>query len=365
MSAPPRNMPRVVPARRGRGFAAAWLLRLVPTALALVAIFAGCRGPQPGEATSPVLPGAVEAHEPSPPQQALAAQGWPRTFTDDLGEQVTLAHPARRVVSVAPNLTEIVYFIGAGDRLVGRTDFCDYPPEVKHKPSIGGVVTPSLEKVLALYPDLVLVARGTDLYFIQRLRRQGLPVFASDPKSLDDVFELILAIGRMLGQDTVAARKVSELRARVKSMSKEVPIEHPQPRALAIISLDPVFVAGGGSFLDDLLRRAGFQNAASEDKPWVQWGAERILAADPDLLIYVSQSGDDKEALAAFLHPPWSGLKAVAESRIYAVREDLVTIPGPRLVEGLQKLILIRHQATAALSFDHQQPGPDEDDDSD
>lgn len=323
--------------------------------LTVVAFLGGCPAPEPGAqastgspATEPRATGVAE--RPGASRASLPA--WPATFRDDLGREVTLDQPARRVVSLAPNLTEIVFFLGQADRLVGVTDFCDYPPDARHKPSIGGIVNPSLEKVLALRPDLVLVARGSDLAFIERLRRDGVQVFGTDPQTLDDVLGLIERLGALLGCADEAAERVADLRAQVAQLASQLPEARPRPRALVVISLDPLFVAGGGTFVDDLLRLAGMDNAAGHDKPWAEWSAERVLAAQPDPVILVGPSSPSPAAKAPLAllagKTPWRTLPSVKAGRVFEVSEDHLTVPGPRLLQGLADLVAVRSKLSPA-----------------
>ncbi len=269
---------------------------------------------------------------------------------DVLGSTIELSGPAKRVVSLSPNLTEIVCFVGGYDQLVGVTEFDKYPPEIASRPRIGGIVNPSLEKVVAAKPDLVLVARGLDRHIIDRLKSQGVQVFGSDPRNLDDVLSLADLVAKMLGREAEARGKLDALRAQIAKTEKDIAQPEVKPKALVVIEVDPLFVAGDGSFVDDLLRRSGFTNAAAGSKPWAQWSSERLLAANPDLVFLVSEHGQISRAmdpdLAARLktRSPWSDMQAVQQGCLFAVTDDYVTIPGPRLALGLDELVKIRSQ---------------------
>ncbi len=313
-------------------------------AIALIAVaatvLAGCRGlgrslRQPGEPQAAV----------SPPANSRA--DWPRTFVDDLGNVVKLPAPAQRVVSLSPNMAEIVCFVGAADKLVGVTDFCDYPPEAAAKPKVGGIINPSLEKIIALQPDLVLAAQGNDITFLERLRAEGIAVYAAKPQTLDDVIELVETVGALLGLDKEARRRADELRRRAEQLQRFAAELQTQPRALCVIEVDPLFVAGPGSFIDDLLRRARMANAVQQGREWTRWSAERLIAANPDIVILVRGPHSASRGLATA--SPWRELAAVQAGMVFEVDEDLLTIPGPRLVDGLAKLIEIHRQYEAAV----------------
>jgi iron complex transport system substrate-binding protein len=269
---------------------------------------------------------------------------------DVLGATIELSGPAKRVVSLSPNLTEIVCFVGGIDQLVGVTEFDKYPPEILSKPKMGGIINPSLEKVVAAKPDLVLVARGLDRGLIDRLKSQGVQVFGSDPRNLDDVLALSDQIAKILGREAEAKPKLDALRAQIAKTEKELARPEVKPKALVVIEVDPLFVAGDGSFVDDLLHRAGFTNAAAGSKPWAQWSSERLIAANPDVIFLVQEHGQISRGmdpdLAARLkaRSPWSDLKAVQAGDLFPVTDDYVTIPGPRLALGLDELVKIRSQ---------------------
>lgn len=269
------------------------------------------------------------------------------SVVDALGNEVRLSRPAKRVVSLAPNLTEIVCLVGGEEQLVGVTDFCKYPPQVRNKPKIGGIINPSLEKVLALKPDLLLVARGTDLRIIERMRKSGVAVYAADPRSVRDVIVLVRTVGRLLGRDAEADAAARHLEKRLAALTSKPVATGSRPKALAVVELEPLFVAGSDSFLDDLLRLAGLENAARGEKPWARWSSERVLNADPDLILVVRAHGAvgtaDADLRRQLAHrAPWSTLRAVRTGHVYSVTDDLVTIPGPRLLDGLQEVVSIR-----------------------
>lgn len=284
----------------------------------------------------------------APPSSAAPGAGFPMRLTDVLGHTIVLTGPARRVVSLTPNLTEIVCFVGGCEQLVGITDYCKYPPEAMSKPRMGGVINPSLEKVIAARPDLVVVGRGLDSAIIDRLRAQGVPVFCSDPQNLDDVLGLCELVARMLGRSSEAKPRLDALRAQIAKAERKVRQPELKPKALAVIEVDPLFVAGGGSFLDDLLKRAGFANAAAGARPWAQWSSERLLACNADVILVVSEHGQINRGMGLNLvarlraRSPWRDMKAVQQGCLFPVTDDYVTIPGPRLVLGLDELVRIR-----------------------
>ncbi len=298
---------------------------------------AGCRQtstPQP----SPALP----AHE-------AAAGGWPRTVVDDLGVEVTLEAPPGRVVSLAPGFTETIFAIGAGDRLVGRTDFCDEPPEALAVASVGGLVNPSLEKIVGLEPDLVLVIRGTPSDVIESLRRMGLAVIARDTQTLDEAIGAVRDIGRYLGAERAADALADKLQARkaaVSARTGEVFATRRRPDVLVVLSLDPVFAAGDASFAGDMIRIAGGGNVAGGPElaaagPWPQLSLEAIVERDPDIIILAADdqgAGSPPSPAEVGRVPGLAEVGAVRQGHVPEIDPDLVSRAGPRLLDGLERL---------------------------
>ena len=275
---------------------------------------------------------------------------WPRSFTDDLGNTVTLNKPPQRIISLSPNLTEIVFLVGAGEELAGRTDFCDHPAEAQAKPSIGGIINPSLERLVSLEPDLVLAARGVAAAFLDRLEEMQIPFLGYDPQTLDDVIALVERIGRITGHDQQgreAAEALAERKASVAAQHRGV---DNKLRVLFVLSRDPLFVAGATSFVDDMLGTCGARNAirgvnsVDQNRPWPQASREAVVAADPQLVIIAQRHGVEQperpQAILTQLQrlPAWREVAAVKAGQVYLINDDLVTIPGPRLIEGLEKV---------------------------
>ena len=275
---------------------------------------------------------------------------WPRSFTDDLGNAVTLNTPPQCIISLSPNLTEILFLVGASQQLAGRTDFCDYPAKAEAKPSIGGIINPSLERLVSLEPDLVLAARGVDAAFLDRLEEMQIPFLGYDPQTLDDVIALVERIGRITGHDQQGREAAEALAERKASVAAQHRGADNKLRALFVLSRDPLFVAGATSFVDDMLGTCGARNATrdvssvDQNRPWPQASREAVVAADPQLIIFaqvhgVGQRGASPDILAQLQTlPAWREVAAVKAGQAYLINDDLVTIPGPRLIDGLEKV---------------------------
>jgi iron complex transport system substrate-binding protein len=283
------------------------------------------------------------------------------SFTDDLGHAVSLAKPAQRVVSLSPNLTESMFAIGADDLLVGVTEFCKYPPEAQSKPHIGGIINPVLEKVLAAKPDLVLGARGNPDQFLKRLVDMKVTVASFDPQTLDAAIDLLRKLGGLCGRERKASQVADALSARAVSIRAQAVKPATPPKALFILEWQPLFVAGPKSFVDDMIRAGGGVNVvkgeniaagANADSPWPQVSAEKMIALDPDIIIFAKAQGAgvDTSGIISRMKSDaaWKNVSAIRANHIYAVDDDLVTIPGPRLVDGLAEVVRIIGEAPAA-----------------
>jgi len=247
---------------------------------------------------------------------------------------------------MAPNITEILFALGLGGRVVGVTRFCDWPPEAKALPKIGGLVDPNVEVVRSLDPDLVIAFRGNPLRLVERIGKLGLPVFVLDiGEGLDALFPLIERIGRVTRTESRAAELVAGLRGRVEAVDAEVRGVS-RPKVFALLYGQGLWTCGGESYLDDLIARAGGTNVASSlPKKWVLYKRERIIKDDPDVLFILAGSSADftsgRDKLARL--PGLDGVTAVRSGRIYELDENAASRFGPRLVDVLVRMAALLH----------------------
>lgn len=249
---------------------------------------------------------------------------------------VAAAGAPRRIVALAPNLTEIVFALGAGDRLVGVSEYSDYPEAARAIPRVGGLeVDP--EKVAALRPDLVLaVAEGNAAGAVRALSAAGLPVAVVPSGSLDAVLESIRIVGDRLGR-SAEARELTALLLRRRDALRTRVEGRARPRALLIVWPDPPQAAGGGTFLGDLMSEAGLENILQDRDGWPLLSLEYLATAPVDLLI-VPDSPLTREAYAkAFASGPLSR-GPVAKARVVRLEESALTRPGPRVFDALEEL---------------------------
>jgi iron complex transport system substrate-binding protein len=289
------------------------------------------------------LLGSACSEEATPPAEN-AGGPYPLTLTDDEGVETTLVAPPERIVTFAPSHTEIVFGLGLGDRLVGISGaFDDYPPEAQEVEAVAGQsgVEPNMEKVVSLEPDLLLTA------FIggewkERLRELGVPVFTTLAASLEDTLADIGTIGTLLGAQGAANELVAGMALDAGAVEERVGEARP---VTCFLDLSDLFTVGPGSLEFDLLRKAGCEPiTATADDTYPQWSLEQLVEDDPD--VYLVAEGVPVEDVAK--QQGVRNLTAVLEGRIHEVNADLISRPGPRVVEGIEELADALHEEAAA-----------------
>src|SRR6185369_9590558 len=271
-----------------------------------------------------------------------ANNGPSREIKDDAGRLVSIPTKVDRVVSLAPNLTEIVFAVGAGNRLVGRTSYCDYPPEAKAIAEVGDTIHPNIEPIIALKPQVVLVSTASQLEaFTQQLQGQNIAVFVTDPHDLEGVFRSIEQIGEIVGEKDRANQLVQKLRERTNAVEQAAK-QKPPVRVFYQASGEPLYTAGRDSFVTDLMRRAGAVSVTA-DVPgaWPKYSNESALAARPEAIIL--PTGGSMGAANATVVEALRQSPAVLNGRVYKINDDHLARPGPRLVDGLEEMAHALH----------------------
>jgi len=266
-----------------------------------------------------------------------------RQVTDQTGRRVNIPENPQRLISLAPSITEIVYALGLGDRLVGDTDYCDYPPEAKRKPHVGAMLNPSLEKIVALKPDLVLgTVEANRRATVDQLERLGLPLYGLTARNLDETLHSIEDVSSVLGRAEVSQKLVASLRARIDAVEKRVSGQK-RPKVLFVVWDRPLITAGPQTFIADVIARAGGASISQDLRgDWPRLGLEEVLRREPDVILLprtesFSSSLEDFRKL-----PGWRDLRAVREGRLYFVSETIMR-PCPRLVDALEEVAAILH----------------------
>jgi iron complex transport system substrate-binding protein len=264
------------------------------------------------------------------------------TITDDDGVSVTLQAPPQRIVTFAPSDTEILFALGLGDRVVGVSGpYDDYPAAAKQIERVGGAgVEPDLEKVVSLQPDLFLTISGGEQWK-QRLRDLGVAVFTTNATDLADLLLDIETIGRVTGAADAAAKLSADMQKQADAIQQAVASE-PRKSCFLETYYSPLYTVGPGSFIYDLLERAGCDpvtSSASDANP--QWSVESLVKEDPQVYLVSSNPGVSVEAVAK--RPGFDAISAVADGQVVVIDSDLVDRSGPRIVAGLRMLAEALH----------------------
>jgi iron complex transport system substrate-binding protein len=235
-----------------------------------------------------------------------------------------------------------VFAVGAGSSLVGNTTYCDYPAEAKRIEKVGDTLHPSLERIIALNPQIVLVSTSSQLeVFTEQLKNQNIAVFVTDPHDLEGVFRSIQQIGEIAGKSEQAKTVVSQLRERTRTVEERVSQQKPV-RIFYQLSAEPLYTAGRDAFVTDLIKRAGAISVTAHiPSAWPKYSAESALAARPDAIILPTggSMGEGNSRVAeALLNSP-----AVQQGRVYKINDDHLVRPGPRAVDGLEEMASALH----------------------
>ena len=276
------------------------------------------------------------------------ASGQAQVLKDDLGRPFPLPERTpERIVSMAPNVTEILFALGLGDRVVGVTRFCDYPPEARSIRRIGGLVDPNIEIIQSLDPGLVIAFRGNPLRLVDRIRKLGLPVFVLDiGQGLEALFPLIAKIGRVTRSEERADALAAGLRKRLEAVDAAMSEVGTRPKVFVLLYGQGLWTCGGESYVDDLIGRAGGTNVASAlPKKWVLYKREQILKDDPDVIFILARSGKDFATGRDWLlrKARVESVAAVRSGKVYELDENAASRFGPRLVDVLDRMARLLH----------------------
>lgn len=264
------------------------------------------------------------------------------TFTDGLGREVKLSGPAQRIVSLAPSNTEILFAIGAGEQVVGRDSLSDYPEEAKAATDIGMTFDAlNTELIVSLKPDLVLLAEINPAEQAKQLEDLGLTVYyLKNPLTLEEMYGNLEIVAQLTGHEAESATLIESLKARVVAVDEKIaPISSRFSVFYELDATDPAkpFTAGKGTFITQLIDRAGGYNIASDLEGYPQISLEQVVAADPAFIILGdARYGVSAETIAQ--RPGWENLSAVKNGNVVPFNDDLVSRPGPRLVDALEEL---------------------------
>lgn len=264
---------------------------------------------------------------------------YPLTIKDGTGTELTLSSEPKRIVSLIPSLTEALYAIGAGDSVVGVTIFDNYPKEAQANAEyvFEDALNPNLEQIIALNPDLIVMGPYNE-ELTEKIRSLNIPVAKYDPQNIDQVYQTIEGLGMITNKNDIAFELVSTMKEKEEAIiekTKAIPDEE-KVNVWVEIAQD-YWTAGKGTFIDELVTKAGGINIVNENG-WIQYSEEQIIASNPEVIITTYGYYDPNAVDNVYTRTGWQGIDAVVNKRVVNINDDLVNRPGPRIIDGLEEM---------------------------
>lgn len=266
------------------------------------------------------------------------------TFTDLLGRKVVIKSRPERIVSMAPSLTEILYYLGLGDRVVGVTQYSNYPEDARSKPNVGSYVKLNVEKIVSLSPDLAVgTVDGNREGIVKLLDQAGIPAFIVNPRNVEQTIETVQLLGRVCGVPEHGEELASKLKKRVDRIVQKVQSQK-KPRVFVQINTKPIMTVNHNTVLNDLIRLAGGINLfADEPITYPRISLEAVLKRKPDVIILAAMVGEESFDETYREWMKWDTIPAVKNKRVYLINSDLTNRPSPRIVDGLEMVARLIH----------------------
>lgn len=267
-----------------------------------------------------------------------------RLIVDQTGEKIEVPEKPRRVLSLAPSITEMIFSLEAEDTLIGATRYSNFPPAAQKLPKVGSYVQLDLEKIVAMKPDLCLAIKdGNPLRTVDAIKALGIPVFAIDPRSIEQIMDAFLLLGDTLGASQRAEELVADVKHRLILVQKKVASSKSRPRVFFQISDGPIVSAGKDSYIDRLITLAGGSNLAGNLTGYPRFSLENIMLLQPEVVLISSMSGDKSPAILKASWQRWPEIPAVRNNQLHVVNADFFNRPTLRLIAGLEILADILH----------------------
>jgi iron complex transport system substrate-binding protein len=278
---------------------------------------------------------------------------------DEVGRAVRIPVNPMRIISLAPSLTETVYALGDDNRLVGDTDYCDYPPAAKKKPKVGGVIDPNLEQIVALHPDLVLVTKDSNrLETVRALENFGIPSYATAPRKVKDIITSTQKLADVLNVSAAGKSVADDMERRLAALQSKL-TGVPRRSVLFVVWMEPLISVGKGTFVADAIEKAGAVSIVDSSQDWPQISMEEVVHRQPDFLVFAPShnqtAAQNYESLANL--PSWSLLTAVREHH-FAVASDAIIRPAPRMISAIEDLARQLHPQAFADPPAQEKPAP-------
>lgn len=268
-------------------------------------------------------------------------------FRDALGRKVNIVSFPKRIVSLAPGITETLYSLGLDREIAGVTTFCTYPEAARLKPRIGGFTNISVEKILSLNPDLVIgTADGNRQETVDKLESLGIPVYVTNPKTLDEILAVVLQVGVITGKEKVARRLTADLQNRVKRLTALVAAQK-KLRVFFQIGGEPLVTVGRDTLHSQLINLAGGVNIAGREKTlYPRYSVEEVVAKQPEVILFSSMKYAEDVTRVWGQWRNWPNIPAVRDNRLIIIDTDLIDRASPRIVDGLEAMVKAIHPET-------------------
>lgn len=338
---------RVTAQAKARGRKRRYAAGLLGAAALLLAL-AGC-GSGSGNGASPAASsssspsaGATASASASASASAAAEEKhttYPLTVTDATGQSFTFDKAPERIVSTSPAETEILFALGLNDKIVGVSDYDDYPEEAKSKEKVGGITKPNEEAIVGLTPDLVVTGISMPDEVVQKLRSLKLNLYKTEPKTMDDVMKDITDLGLITDRQSEAEALVASMKADIQKVKDAVASVKPEDKKKVYVEFAPGWTVGKGEFMDELITVAGGINVAGDTTGWNEISEEKIVQSNPDVILYTTGVVDDKtgKPLEDIIRSRsgWDQITAIKEGRVIGLDQNILSRPGPRITQGL------------------------------
>lgn len=278
--------------------------------------------------------------QPAESPDAQDSSAYPMLVTDFEGRKVNVEKPPQRIVSLAPGITEILFALGAGDNVVGVTDFDDYPREVVNIAKVGDFHGPNMEAIAAQKPDIIFASTLSGQNNMEALQRLGIPVLVLEARDIDQIYSSIQMIGEITGKTHEGSMLTSDMKTRMEAIREKV-ASYTKPRVFYIVDLNGSYTAGNGTFIDQLITLAGGINVACDGEGWVQYSMEKLVEKNPEVIIAAPHAGDIKSLNKM---TGYKDTEAVKNDRIFVVSSDnIISRTSYRIVLGLEEIAKFLH----------------------
>lgn len=281
-----------------------------------------------------------ESEDTSQSSNEIVENEFPLIITDFLEREITLEKEPERIVSLAPSTTELIYALGAGDKVVGVTDFDSYPPEVEDVEKVGGFKGPNIEAITAQKPDVIFASNLSGQEEMESLENMGIPVIVLEAKNMDQIYESIKVMGQITGSEEKGEEIIKDMEAKIEEIKDKVK-ELPKVDVFYLVSFDGNWTAGKGTFIDELISLAGGKNIAEEVDGWVQYSMEELVEKNPDVIITSPHAGDIDDLKNTV---GYKDTEAVKNDNVFVIsNDDIIARASNRIVLGLEEIAEFLH----------------------